>query len=319
MTAVVRLDATVPDVSVIIPVYKRAEYLPEAVKSVLNQTFEGSLEILIVDDGSPGDVFERLTIEHPAIHRLRIDHLGLGATRHYGFTRSKGSFIALLDDDDRWLPDKLALQMEALQSHQDLDLVFSDLITFTADGQSDHTFYQSYPQVWEARPRQLDPTIDLWRFERDSLIAPFLTGKPMYYQSILARRAFIEQIGGFDHTIYDCGDCHDLSLRATAKGVLGYINRPLFLLRRGHAHMTRDLSHYRQRESDQLLQLFEDYTPELRCKIRPPLARYFANVGWELYAHQEYAAAATNYNRAWRLGCRPPKMVFKWMVSRLRS
>jgi len=105
-----------PKISVIIPAYNRAQTLARAVQSVLNQGIQ-DLEILLVDDGStdgtPG-VME--SFQDPRI--VRISHprnLGAAAARNSGLRKARGDYVAFLDSDDEWLPEKLDRQLELLE------------------------------------------------------------------------------------------------------------------------------------------------------------------------------------------------------------
>ncbi len=101
-----------PEVSVIIPTYNRPELLRRAVRSVLNQSFE-DFEVIIVDDASPIDI--KSIVESFNDNRVKyIRHrtnLGAPVARNNGIKRARGKFIAFLDDDDEWLPERLEVQI----------------------------------------------------------------------------------------------------------------------------------------------------------------------------------------------------------------
>lgn len=101
-------------VSVIIPTYNRARELAEAIRSVREQTHPAT-EILVVDDGSTdetGNLYQRM----PApIRYLRIEHAGVSAARNAGIRNAKGEWVAFLDSDDEWLPNKLARQFDCVR------------------------------------------------------------------------------------------------------------------------------------------------------------------------------------------------------------
>ena len=115
-----------PIVSVIIPTYNRANLLPRAVDSILSQTFT-DYEIIIVDDHSSDitqDVISNL--RDSRIRSIRHErNKGQSASINTGITNSRGEYIAFLDDDDEWLPDKLEGQVEVFQSSaSDVGLVY---------------------------------------------------------------------------------------------------------------------------------------------------------------------------------------------------
>ncbi|MBU2541257.1 MAG: glycosyltransferase family 2 protein [Candidatus Omnitrophica bacterium] len=106
-----------PNVSVIIPIYNRAQYLPDAVNSVLNQSYK-DFEIIIVDDGSTDntrEVAERFIRQHPSVIRYFSQaNKGPSAARNKGITEARGQYVAFLDADDEWLPEFLQKTTEAM-------------------------------------------------------------------------------------------------------------------------------------------------------------------------------------------------------------
>ena len=105
-----------PVVSVIIPVYNRGRLLRRAIVSVLSQTFQ-AFELIIVDDASPEDLRSVVgEFKDARIRYIRHEHnLGGAAARNTGISHSKAEFIAFLDSDDEWLPDKTVRQLETLR------------------------------------------------------------------------------------------------------------------------------------------------------------------------------------------------------------
>lgn len=108
-----------PKVSVIIPTYNRAESLPRAIQSVLNQTFQ-DFEIIVVDDGSTDntkDIIKEFQEQDKRVKYIKHDkNKGAAAARNTGIKVAKGKFIAFQDSDDEWLPKKLEKQMEAFDN-----------------------------------------------------------------------------------------------------------------------------------------------------------------------------------------------------------
>ena len=120
-----------PLISVIIPTYKRAQFLSRAVDSVLNQTYS-NVEVIVVDDNIPNSEFREQTekvmepyLKHSSIQYIRHPKNRNGAAaRNTGITVSKGMYICFLDDDDWYLPDKLKVQLRYLQEHPQFDAVY---------------------------------------------------------------------------------------------------------------------------------------------------------------------------------------------------
>jgi len=123
-------NSSAPLVSVVIPTFRRPELLRGAIRSVLVQTYP-KLELIIVDDA---DVLSDLQNEKqlaearniPFIQRATGGGAGGGGTRNLGAQQARGEYIAFLDDDDTWLPEKISEQATLLQAHSEVSLVSCD-------------------------------------------------------------------------------------------------------------------------------------------------------------------------------------------------
>jgi glycosyltransferase involved in cell wall biosynthesis len=114
-----------PEVSVVIPAYNAAAYLPTAIHSVLAQSFS-DLEIIVVDDGSTDNTGEVVASFGSLIHYQRTYNSGPAAARNCGIVKSVGKYIAFLDADDWWLPHKLESQLRVLSQNPGMAFVCSD-------------------------------------------------------------------------------------------------------------------------------------------------------------------------------------------------
>ena len=112
-----------PRISVIIPVYNGAAYLGAAIESVLGQS-RPPTEIIVVDDGSTDGSAAVAARFGNQVRAIFQEHGGIGAARNTGVRAAGGDFLAFLDADDLWMPDKLALQLEVFATNPDVDLVF---------------------------------------------------------------------------------------------------------------------------------------------------------------------------------------------------
>jgi glycosyltransferase involved in cell wall biosynthesis len=152
-------------VSVIIPVYNGERFLAQAIESVEGQTYR-PLEVIVVDDGSTdqsGEVARRF----PTVRCLRQDNAGQAAARNRGAAAATGPFLAFLDADDLWLPDKLERQMAAFRSAPELAAVFGWAQEF-AEGEQ---------RSRGGPPRRLPAQLP---------------------SAMLIRRAAFDQLGGYD-------------------------------------------------------------------------------------------------------------------------
>ena len=120
-----------PLVSVVIPTYKHANFVLETLDSVFAQTFT-DFEVIVVNDGSPDNTAAvlRPMIASGKIRYIEQPNRGQAAARNRGILAANGEYIALLDDDDLWEPDKLQWQIEALRDRRDCVLVYGQLRTF---------------------------------------------------------------------------------------------------------------------------------------------------------------------------------------------
>lgn len=114
-------------VSVIIPTYNRGHLVGEAIQSVLNQDIRDcSLEIIIVDDGSVDDTQDVVAQFGKDVRYIYQDNQGVGAARNRGVEAASGEWLAFLDSDDLWLPDKLSLQFQVLQHFPEFKIIHSN-------------------------------------------------------------------------------------------------------------------------------------------------------------------------------------------------
>jgi glycosyltransferase involved in cell wall biosynthesis len=182
-----------PRVSIILPTRNRAGELRGAADSVLRQTF-AEWECLVVDDGSSDgtpEVARELAREDRRVRAVRRDPGGsLGAARNAGLAVARGELVAFLDDDDRWLPGKLALQTHLLEEDADAAMAFGRVELFgDAEG------------VWPRRPAPRRPTL------RELLASNFI---PL--STVVARRRAVERAGGFAEN-FPVSEDYDLWIR----------------------------------------------------------------------------------------------------------
>ena len=124
-----------PRVSVIIPTYNSATFLPETIESVLAQTYE-DYEIIVVDDGSTDSTKEVLDPYSDKIKYIYQQNHGAGSARNTGIKHSQGEYIAFLDADDIWLPEKLHIQANYLDNNPEIAMVYSQSLRISVGGKS---------------------------------------------------------------------------------------------------------------------------------------------------------------------------------------
>ena len=143
-----------PEVSIIIPTYNRADLIRESLDSIFAQSYR-NYEIIVVDDGSTDDTGSVLQplVEQGVIRYIYQQNRGESAARNRGIVEASGRYIAFLDSDDLFEPDKLDIQVRYLQDHPEVGLVHSGFIKFDNDGNDlgyrDPSWFSSmiYPQM----------------------------------------------------------------------------------------------------------------------------------------------------------------------------
>ena len=170
-----------PAVSVVIPLYNKAAYVDRAISSVFAQSFE-DLEVIVVDDGSTDPGGEIVAaIRDPRLRLIRQANAGVAAARNVGVGASRGRWVAFLDADDTWRPDRLARQFATLSRTPDVVWAAGAFVT-------------------TRRGRTL-PIPDAWFAEADVLKDALLmlgAGWMLWTGTVMVRRDVFAQLGGFD-------------------------------------------------------------------------------------------------------------------------
>jgi hypothetical protein len=143
------MNTTNPLISVIIPTYNSEEYIAEALNSVLQQTYN-NIEVLLVDDASTDNTTEIIRQFAKNDCRIILEKLpinsGTAIARNKGINSANGSFIAFLDADDMWLPNKLQLQLELMQE-KNCAVVFSSYHCMNEKGELLGKIVTALPQL----------------------------------------------------------------------------------------------------------------------------------------------------------------------------
>ncbi|MEE8540840.1 MAG: glycosyltransferase [Desulfobacterales bacterium] len=203
----------IPTVSVIIPTFNRGWVIREAIDSVLNQTF-GSFELIVVDDGSTDNTLDILAEYKDRITLIKQRNRGVSAARNRGMDAASGQFIAFLDSDDLWLPQKLKRQMEFFDSNPDALIC-----------QTEETWIRDAVRVNPGKRHRkvsgmiFEPSLHL------CLVSP---------SAVMIKRSLFEEVGLFDESLPACED-YDMWLRVGYKHSIFLIDTPLIIKRGGHA------------------------------------------------------------------------------------
>jgi glycosyltransferase involved in cell wall biosynthesis len=208
-------------VSAVIPTYNRTWQTIAAVESVLAQTHP-HVEVVVVDDGSTdgsGDVVEQFIQQKARSgHRLtfvRQRNQGASIARNTGIAEAKGEYIAFLDSDDVWAPEKVEWQLRALdQSKGECAACVTDARLVNSSGMDRGSF--------EAQGRHYPDTIGIDRNAANSLAHSFC----FWISTLLARAEAVRQIGGFNPNISFVED-RDIHFRLSLTTGIAYVNKPL--------------------------------------------------------------------------------------------
>jgi glycosyltransferase involved in cell wall biosynthesis len=176
-----------PKVSIVIPTYNRADFLPKAIQSVLSQTYR-DWEIIIVDDGSTDNTEEIVKGYNES--RIRYiahkSNLGISAARNTAIKNSKGKYIALLDSDDEWFPEKISYQMNIFQKKD------SECGVVCTSG---HMIEDDKKIRVKVIPANLDNFYEKFLFENI-----------IWCSSVLIKKECFEKLGLFDEHLKSCED-----------------------------------------------------------------------------------------------------------------
>lgn len=125
-----------PLISIITPTYNRADFIEQAVDSVLGQTY-ANFELLIVDDGSTDNTRELLApaLEDPRVYYFHQENQGQSVARNLALSHAKGDFVCFLDSDNYWPTGKLEHQVELFRQHPDYDVIYGDIIVIDEKGE----------------------------------------------------------------------------------------------------------------------------------------------------------------------------------------
>lgn len=213
-----------PIVTVVIPAYNHAQYIKQALQSVIDQTYS-NIELIVLDDGSSDDTY-RIAIEFRDLHPevditvLTKPNEGVCKTLNMGISMAHGDYICFLASDDFWRNDKIEKQIDFMENNQNIGLVFSDA-TFVYNKDISSDLWSMYKLGYQKYFTDGSSNIDLYTKLMIELFIPALT--------VLLRANSLQKIGKFDEKLpYE--DL-DMWLRFSLQSKIGYINEPLAFYR----------------------------------------------------------------------------------------
>lgn len=188
-----------PRVSVIIPTFNRSAFLRQAIASVQAQTY-ADFELIVVDDGSTDDTAAAVAgFDDPRIIYVHQENAGRSAARNRAMAQASGEYIAFLDDDDLYLPHKLAVQVAFLETHAELGLVGAFTQFMATDG-------------------SLQGLRETWQKESELSLLDCLYACPLATCSVLLRRSWMTALDHWFDPELDRAEDKDFWVRLLLAG-----------------------------------------------------------------------------------------------------
>jgi len=273
-------------ISVVIPTYNSSAYLEDALDSVLTQTRAVS-EVIVVDDGSIDDT-KKIVGNYVAIYPDRVKYFyqknkGPAAARNKGIEEACGNYIAFLDSDDVWLPEKIEKQTLLFKNH-DYAMVYCDM-KHEVDGR---IVFNSYLKEKNYK-----------LFGSGSLYNSLLKENFIFTPTVIVKKEVFEDIGYFDEAYRICEDYH-MWLRIAKHYKIGFLNEPLVVRKRHNSNITEDKYLY----LNSGIKLFEEliransHDREAKRFIEEGLHERFFNLGYYFWDKARFPLARENFLKA---------------------
>lgn len=227
-------------VSVVIPTHNYGRFIAEAVEGVLGQTHSVS-EIVVVDDGSTDETETVVRRFGERVKYLRQENAGVCAARNRGVAESTGEFIAFLDADDRWYPEKLEKQLAKFRTDPEIGLVHCGIREFDSTTGETIAIHLEGGEGWVA------DRLALWE-------------EPVIYGpggSIMIRRPVIAEVGGFDTALRN-GEDWEFCFRVARRYKVGFVRDVLVDYRNHGDNATKNV---REMENSTLLAWGKVFSP----------------------------------------------------------
>lgn len=222
----------IPRVSVVIPTYNRVKWISKAIDSALAQTYT-DLEIIVVDDGSTDQTRQLIGNYGDGVRYIYQTNAGVSAARNRGIREARGEWIAFLDSDDEWLPEKLQSQLDLADRYPQIVMVASNV--HIDDGTNKLSFLDIREQIFKDETERViyNPLLSVCKLA-------------FFPSSLLIKKSALSRAGMFDENLTLYED-RDLACRVALLGPLGVLARPLAsILSRGEG----DISLSASQESD---------------------------------------------------------------------
>ena len=215
----------VPRATAAIVAYNRADFLPDAIESVLGQTYR-DLELVVVDDGSTDGTEEAVAPYESRVRYVRQEHQGKAVARNTAVDLAEGDVIAFCDSDDCWVPDRLERQLQVLDEHPDAGMVHGQ-IDLVDD------FLQPLPELTSAHH-----TLLARAHRRGASYASYADNCRCFSSTIIVRRDVFDAVGRYDKELLI--EDYDFYLRLVRDFPVEFMNGPALARYRVHDGQTPD-------------------------------------------------------------------------------
>lgn len=243
-----------PKVSVIIPAFNSARFIKRTIQSVIDQTYP-NVEIICVDDGSVDGTRREVVENFPSVVYHFQENRGVARARNIGITKSTGDYLAFLDSDDTWLPEKLAAQMQLVANNPNAKIIHTN-IKISANGVIKDSIYPTEHQQGKMFENLL--------LQKGSVVC----------STLLVKKECIDKVGAFDEELRTSEDVH-LFLRLAYHYDFYFIDKPLMIKNHHDANLTNlDNAHFAAGTIvaiEKIEQLFPQYAREKSKVMRRAL------------------------------------------------
>lgn len=288
-----------PKVSVIIPSFNCELYIAETIRSVLNQSMP-DVEVIVVDDGSSDKTREIVSAFGAPVRLIAQKNAGRCAARNRGIREAAGEFICLLDHDDVWFPDKLALQLAQFEAYPEAGGVYSSIIYWHEDDAGRFPLPASFNL--HDYPDGIDQAFSGWIYHHFLLDCYMLTSAALFRAEVFAR------CGDYDERLPYSEDW-DLWLRIAREYPLVKLRRPTTLYRQHiqqGSRVVRDVD-YRTELLVQTVAKWGLCSRDGRCisrrQFHVQLASFHASFALDHLQGGSLKIAIQSFIKAWR--CHP--------------
>ena len=272
---------TFPTVSIVMATYNRAAYIPAAIESIRNQTYQ-HWELIIVDDGSDEDIEGIVTqLKDERIYFYKAGRIGIvGKIKNIAIEKTSGELIAFIDSDDLWASTKLAKQVMALHQYPEAGFSVAGGYNFKIPGEPVDYFFKQKEGIKYG----------------DVFISFFKSELPAYTQALMLRRSCFDVAGAFNESKSFSDVDFILSLAENFKAVIVY--EPLVYRRLHDANASDANWEKRYYDGIEMILLYKNKLPKkIVCNA---LFRLHINFGEDLLIYKERKKASTHFFKAWK-------------------